>query len=306
MDTPIIHLNDHNSNIYGELTCAPESGLLVAVISGSEGGYPQFIAERFSSSRHSVLSIAYFGLGSLPQHLEEIELRYFLRAIELGKKLSHAKKVVLVGNSRGGEGALLFASQFPDLVDGLIAIVPSCYAHGSFPYPNRPAWLMDGLPIKPFLGGFSQGDDINEIEDYTLLYDEKNEENDPLILSKLFLERNKKAEAEMQIQVENISCPVLLFSGGKDAIWPSSFYCERILSLRYKHCKDRIFTHIHFDNAGHGMAFPYFQEYDRPMLHPVGNFWCTTGGDPDANKIASEELILKSIQFINSIDSIAD
>jgi pimeloyl-ACP methyl ester carboxylesterase len=56
--------------------------------------------------------------------------------------LSGAGKVVLLGISRGGEGALLVGSVYPKLVHGVIAFVPN--------HEVNPGWSFHGGPVTPF------------------------------------------------------------------------------------------------------------------------------------------------------------
>ena len=90
------------------------------------------------------LALAYFKAPGLPQTLRDIPLEYFTSALEVlraqpGVDPDH---VLVAGDSRGGEAALLLGAHFPQLVNGVIAGVPSSVVHpgGADPRPD-PAHL---------------------------------------------------------------------------------------------------------------------------------------------------------------------
>lgn len=53
------------------------------------------------------------------------------------------------------------------------------------------------------------------------------------------------------IQVENISCPIFISSGGKDSIWPSAFMANEIEKCLKSRGFAFEFKHLHFPEAGH-------------------------------------------------------
>ncbi len=99
------------------------------------------------------------------------------------------------------------------------------------------------------------------------------------------------------IPVEKIDCPILIFSGGKDAIWPSTYYCESIIERLNARNSPIKHKHVNYENAGHGLI----ASYDGPIYHPVGKFWCKLGGTPEGNKIANQESLKETIEFLSAI-----
>ncbi len=271
----------------------------VLLLSGSEGGIPgknaipeQFI-EYIVKSGFVVFALAYFGVDNLPTNLENIPLEYFESAIELLK--SHPQvdfsNLGIIGQSRGGELALLLGSYFPHLFQAIIACAPCNMICGGFPFPNRPSWTYLTKPLAPYLSGLSNSDnDLSEARDLKIAVDTKkipyHESNaeDPYIISDLFIVRQRMAYAQAQIAVERIECPLLLISGDNDTIWPSKLFCELIVKHLDDHQWEFPKEHINYTDAGHGIL----SSYDGSIYHPVGEFWCKLGGTPNGNMIANE------------------
>ncbi len=123
----------------------------VLLVGGSGGGYASpWLASLLASHGYPSLALAYFKEPGLPQTLKDIPLEYFEKALRwlASQPGVDPKRVVVLGASRGGEGALLIGSTYPDLVHGVIAAVPSDQVMGAFPGPGY-AWTLAGKPV-PF------------------------------------------------------------------------------------------------------------------------------------------------------------
>ncbi len=120
----------------------------VLVIGGSEGGYSPFLATLLASHGYPSLALAYFKEPGLPQTLKDIPLEYFAKALRwlASRPGVDPKRVVILGGSRGGEGALLIGSTYPDLVHGVIAAAPIDQVAGAYPGPGD-AWTLGGAPV---------------------------------------------------------------------------------------------------------------------------------------------------------------
>lgn len=290
-------------NLVGRLFKPANSqlGKLPAIIllSGSDGGIPgtnaipELFIENLSQLGYIVLALAYFGVEGLPQHLENIELEYFPAAVKWLQAQAEvdATRISLIGNSRGGELALILGTLFPNEIHSIIAYVPSSVIGGGFPYPNRPAWVYHGEPMTPFLPGLANANlNLTERDDLEFVNRQQatpHDANNPYIVADLFRARNQ-AQADLSqlaIPVEKIQCPLLLLSGDMDAIWPSNLYCELVVKRLKQYQAPIKFKHINYLNAGHGIL----AAYDGPIYHPIGGFWCNLGGTPDGNKLANEE-----------------
>ena len=201
----------------------------VLVIGGSDGGLrSQHIAALLASHGHPAMALAYFGAPGLPKTLERIPLEYFARA---ARRL-HARRVAVLGISRGGEAALLIGATYPRLIDGVVALVPSNVVNRSPDHP-APAWTLRGRPVP-----------------YAEVPGDPEAFGDP----------------DAIIRAERIAGPVLTVSGGRDALWPSADYAAAL----HARLDQRRFPYPHRDitaaEAGHGVgsAVPFVPTLSLP------------------------------------------
>jgi dienelactone hydrolase len=102
----------------------------VLVFSGSGGGLTaSFAAALLAAHGYPSLALAYFKAPGLPQTLHDIPLEYFTRPLKLLRAQPGVdpRHVLVAGESRGGEAALLLGASFPQLINGVIAGVPSSW-----------------------------------------------------------------------------------------------------------------------------------------------------------------------------------
>jgi dienelactone hydrolase len=183
----------------------------VLAFGGSEGGDDGvWIGGRLAAHGIPTLYIGYFHAPGLPDTLARIPLEYFRHALEwLDRQPSvDPTRVSVFGASYGSEAALLLAVHYPQLVHGVVALVPSdvvtCGILGAY----RPggclgsAWTLDGRPL-PF----------------TKQYDTPHPSDVPTAA----------------IPVERIHAPVLLACGGEDQVWHSCAYADAIVARRRAH-----------------------------------------------------------------------
>ncbi len=124
----------------------------ILLLGGSEGGLPLYPAAYLLAAHgYPVLALAYFRVPGLPPTLLRIRLEYFEHAIEWMRSQPQVDPahVVPYGVSRGGELALLLASEFPNLVHGAISFVGADSVVASPANRNLPAWTYRGkaLPV---------------------------------------------------------------------------------------------------------------------------------------------------------------
>ena len=276
----------------------------VIVLPGSDGGIPELIAEQIATRGYTTLALGYFGLEGLPPLLENIPLEYFKKPIEWMRKQCKKKSLVILGYSRGAELALLLATIYPDLIDGLIGVSPSSLVVGGFPHPNIPAWLLNNQPVAPYLQGImNSNDDLEESRELELackavIAFHENTESDPYDVVDLFDLRNESdEEAASEIAVEKMKCPLLLLSGEEDKIWPSYKYGKWILERLDEQNSTIKRQHICFPKAGHGLLAPY----KGSIYHPIGKFWCRLGGTPEGNALASKKSWEAIFQFLDQL-----
>lgn len=212
----------------------------VIMLNGSDGGLPSVKdANDLALSGYPTLALAYFKdwrgePTGLPASLNEIPLEYFFRAIDWLKRQPQVDpaRIVLMGQSRGGELVLLLASLRPD-VAGVVAFSPSSRVwggippYGSPPGPTRPAWTLAGKPVA--------------FQDTAF---------DPSAPMRQWFVRAKPVEAA-RIPVERIHGSVLLVSSRADTVWPATTYADEAAARLAKQPDGRRVENLQFTDAGH-------------------------------------------------------
>ena len=247
------------------------------VVGGSEGGMviSQIEAAMFASHGYNALALAYFDPtgtlgGGLPTKLSLVPLEYFGTAIDwLGAQPSvDPNRIGFVGSSKGAELALLVGSRYPQ-IKTVVAYAPSNVAWAGLgaspadrePYTNS-SWSEHGQPV-PFLE-YAFG-----APTFYRYYRDALDDH--------------AAVAHAAIPVERIHGPVLLVSGRADALWPSSYRADQVISRLHAHHHPYPDEHLAYDAAGHGIFFPY----EPTTQIRFGNL--DLGGSPAANARADRE-----------------
>lgn len=199
---PRVKCTLENAGFVGDFHCSdlagPRSGVLV--IGGSTGGlqYASGVCQDLAEHGLPSLGVAYHGAPGLPALLSCIPLEYFKSALTWlsNRPEVNPTRVVVMGASRGSEAALLSAVHFPELVAGVVVLVPGNVVLCSWP-PGAPAWTLSAQPL-PYTSQFGPTCD------------------------------NEAAV----IPVEKIEVPLFLLSAGRDEVWPSSAMAEAIVRRR--------------------------------------------------------------------------
>ena len=220
----------------------------IIMLGGSEGGKSWSRIKRpielLVQRGYSVLSLAYFKSEGLPGSLEEIPLEYFEKALDwLSTQAGLVpNEFAILGGSKGSEAALLLSSRFPQ-VQAVIAFSPSSVVWQGIPSKRfeigkdvKSSWSCngEGLPFLPY---------PSSIKTWELML---------LRLRKMHKEalQNTERAKEATIQVESIQGAVLLISGERDRLWPSTLMSEQIMSRLKTKGFDNHYEHIVF-NSGH-------------------------------------------------------
>jgi dienelactone hydrolase len=245
----------------------------VLVLGGSDGGIPSRRAKIIAENGFPTLALAYFKTKRTPEYLDMIPLEYFNQPIEWLMKNEYAQggKIVVIGESKGAELALLLASRKPE-ISGVIAFVPGAVVFQGMPkifWPPRSSWSSTGKPV-PFVPfNLSNLPDKNNV---------------------LSIHRNslKQAEAvkKASIPVNKIKGPILLFSAADDSVWPSVEMSEMIMRTLRDQKFGYTYEHITYDNAGHTMT-EYFM----------------MGGTEEGNQKARIDSTEKTLSFLNKLSS---
>ncbi|WP_313536070.1 acyl-CoA thioester hydrolase/BAAT C-terminal domain-containing protein [Sphingomonas sp.] len=240
--TPILAVDVREDGIIGRFEAAPDAHAATAVLllGGSEGGLPPAKdAEDLARAGHPVLALAYFKSWQgkpegLPATLKAIPLEYFFRAIDWLKRQPQVdpRHIVVIGQSRGAELALLLASLRPDLA-GVIAFAPSdrvwsgLSTFGLRLAEQPPAWTLGGKAVPyqqvaaetgaPMRAGFEHALEV----------------------------------PAARIRMERIRGPVLLFSSKSDAIWPSTSFADGAAAALAKRPNKAPVDNVQYDDASH-------------------------------------------------------
>ncbi len=259
----------------------------VIVLGGSGGGLHEGTAAYLASKGYVALALAYFSYEDLPKFMENIPLEYFETGIHWLKERNEVldDKIAVVGESRGGELALLLGATFPEL-GAVVAIVPSGLVWAGFGAANdaeeRPAWTYRGQPL-PFIG-FGHLTPKQQKEMAAI------PEANPMTgtpYSLVALE-DRAAVERASIPVEKINGPVLLVSGRADLMWPSSVMSEMVMQrlAAAKHpFPDR---HLSYEGAGHAIPFPNMPTTVNYVHHPIAKVDVAFGGSPEADAAAAD------------------
>ena len=254
------------------------------------------MAETLASEGFAALALAYFGLEGLPSELVEIPLEYFERAIAWLKRhpMVDAGRVAVVGNSKGGELALLLGATYPGDVGAVVGYAPSAVVWQGIAFDRevyhggpRSPWALRGEAV-PFVPLARPGADemIQMTESYL--------EDRPISTRKLYERalRDEAAVAAASIPVEGIEAPVLLISGTDDGLWPSTRLSEMVIERLEAHDRPCPREHLRYEGAGHMIA---------PRGYRPAAAWTRRlelGGSREANEFANTDSWSRVLKFL--------
>jgi uncharacterized protein len=229
----------------------------IVMLGGSEGGKTwSGISVRKPVSHlvglgYTLLTLAYFKAPGLPTTCENIPLEYFEQGFTW---LAHqpevaSDEIALLGGSKGGEVSLLLASM-NSKIKSVIAFSPSSVVWQGIPKmgadissTKRSSWTYRGqeLPFVPFeFTSWNRGTMLA-----TLLFGKLRHEHEKSL-------QNPFAVEQAVIPVEKIQAAILLFSGRRDQMWPSTEMCEQIMSRLKANGFSYPMNHISYDSGHNG------------------------------------------------------
>ena len=258
----------------------------VLMLGGSGGGFPDPVAAKaMAAAGHPVLALAYFRgfagatLTTLPAQLKDIPLEYFFTAIDWLKTRHEVnrRKIVLMGESRGGELVLQLAALRRD-VAGVIAYVPSHLRWGAVGGEGD-SWTLDGKPLPWMRDDWKQGE--------------------PMVNGFIrTLDRATPAELERAaIPVERIRGKVLLISTTADMIWPSTRMAEAAMERMRRKGKRGARDHIRYDDASHLLMGPG----PGIIRYGQGQYAIEFGGTEEGTRAARDDAWAKALAFMASV-----
>ena len=222
----------------------------IVLLGGSEGGktFSSFAMRSalndLVGQGYTLLSLAYFKTPGLPSVLEEIPLEYFEKAFAWLATQPEviSNEIALIGGSKGAEVALLLGGMNPR-IKAVVAMSPSSVVWQGIPKMGgkivgaaKSSWTYQGkgLPFVPY--------GISSWTLSTVLFGMRKEHE------KAF--QNTSQVEDVVIPVEKIQGAILLMSGKRDQVWPSTEMCEKILSRLAAKGFVHYYEHIAYD-AGH-------------------------------------------------------
>lgn len=269
-------LRPASGGIYGEMfqpAVAPSKPApAVLVFGGSEGGIngPARVASLLAAHGFPALAVAYFHEPGLPPALEHIPLEYFTKAAELlaTQPGVDPQRIVLYGDSRGSEAALLTAANNPGVIRAAIGGVPSAEAIVGLPDTSVAAWTLHGTPV-------------------------------PTAPRSEFA--NQSASSPAAIPDEKISGPILLICGGQDAVWLSCANSSVINTRLTTHGRPPA-TLLEYPLAGHfiGFPLPYLPSTLTTGQTAAGET-LDAGGTYQANQDANADAWPKILAFLTTL-----
>lgn len=265
----------------------------ILVLGGSGGGLWEAPAALLASHGFVALALAYFGIAPLSPGLVEIPLEYFGTAIRWLQQQDGVRpqSLAVLGQTRGGELALLLGATFPEL-RAVVAYVPSGVlwmgtpVAGAEPPSLPPAWTRNGQPLPFMRSGF-----IASAIDW---------QHPPVATSPGFTAalQDEEAVAQATIPVEHTRGAILMLSGQDDQMWPSPSLAE--IAVRRLQQRNFAFPveHVSYPHAGHLFPLPYLPTTITHSRHPILKVDFAYGGTPAGNAFAGADSWSKVVAFL--------
>ena len=270
----------------------------VLVLGGSEGGSPAHVGELLAAAGFASLALSYFHAPGVPANLVEIPVEYVHTAIQWLRDHPQVRgdRIGVVGWSKGAELALIAATRWPDWIGTVVAYAPSSVAFAGIAFRGdgrrRSSWSEDGKPL-PFVPYPTRVRPSIGVRGLSLA-----------AVYRAALE-NTDAVARAAIPIERADADILLISGGRDRMWPSTAMAATLIErLTEAGKRDRV-EHLHFDDAGHSFMpwAPAMRSkriarlLDQIRLMGVGGLF-DLGGRPRANREALHNAWPRAVAFL--------
>jgi hypothetical protein len=248
----------------------------VIFIEGSAGGivWSEQMASVLASYGYVTLALAYFHYEGVPDEHVRIPLEYFETAMKWMEEQPSVMpgKFAVSGISRGGEGALLIGSTFPQ-VKCVVAYSPSNAAGGVpmiDPGVRKGCWTYRGVDI-PYIERKANPGKVDEVHF-----------KEPIAATPIFNGyydfSSARSVDDGAIPVEKTNGAILMISGKDDRMWPSSMMSELVMKRLKTEGFSYTYRHLSYSGAGHYLMFPYLPSTVDTLVHPVDNLLYYVGG----------------------------
>jgi dienelactone hydrolase len=270
----------------------------VVAFGGSGGGLGPAAtwAPVLASRGFATLAIAYFGAPELSDALVRIEIEVVERAAQwlLDRQDIVAGAVAAMGQSRGSELALL-AGALLDSVNCVVAFAPSGISWGdgldATGPVDAPAWTFRGDDIPYAYRASAEAVNVTATAP-----------QQPIELRGAFeaVLENDDVVQRAVIPVERIEGPMLLVSGGADAMWPSTEMGNIAVRRALVHGSDYAVVHLTYPQAGHVCAGVPGLPVVTETVHPITGECYSFGGSRTANAVARVDSWPQVLAFLRS------
>ncbi|MFC3418720.1 acyl-CoA thioesterase/bile acid-CoA:amino acid N-acyltransferase family protein [Salinicoccus hispanicus] len=295
MNDDVKRLDITESGIVGNLYAPSGGGKYpsVIILSGSDGGNESHASSYLASEGYLVLALSYFNDTGLRPNLENIELEYFKDAAAFLKSHENSNgSVNLIGYSKGAELVLLLGEKY-DGYHSIIAGAPSIHITSGMKngmFAPITGWVQNDAPL-PFLKmKFSMRMILKSMKGWIM----KKPFNFLDVWDKSL--RTEKA-SESRIDVQKITCPLLVIAGGDDQLWPSKSHTENIEAQR-EDVRDK---YLIYEAGGHFISFPYnFHQMPANVNMKIGKMTMNFGGSKKTNAKASKQSLEEILSFLHA------
>jgi dienelactone hydrolase len=265
----------------------PRPGVLA--LGGSEGGHPVYMAGLLADAGFTSLALQYFGGTGLPRHLVEVPLDYVGAAIAWLRDQPEVSDagIGVIGSSKGAELALLAAALLPEPITAVVAYAPSAVAFAGIAIAGagrrRSSWSFRGAPVPfvPYARGVRPSLGLRGLS------------LAPIYRAAL---GNAAGVAAAAIPIERSNASLLLISGDRDRMWPSSTMAGMLATRLAEVGKSDRVRQVRFSDAGHSFM-PWAPDIRSEFVGRVFNGFRLAGcggvfdlgGQPQANRNALRE-----------------
>ncbi len=239
---------------------APAGGWpAVACFGGSEGGFDSQVGHAQLLASHGYVALAgcwlpegeAAGIANIPLERFPAALQWLAARDDVD-----AGRLAAMAVSRGAEGLLAALSRRGEaLCRGIVAVSPSSVtwqgmgAEGSI--PETGAWTWEGRPT-PWLR-IPTGVLMPQIIRNAWRIGRDTAEHRPTLLTlrtayEAGMHEQESTGGDPTIDVARVAGPLLVLTGGADAVWPSERMARDLLAARPAEAGD---AHQHYDGAGH-------------------------------------------------------
>jgi hypothetical protein len=213
-----------------------------------------------------------------------------------------ADRIAVVGNSKGGELALLLGATYPEDIKAVVGYAPSAVVwqgqpsdQRSYRWNPKSSWSLGGEPL-PFVR-FTRLLPSEMPRMTRFLF------GGSMATGPIFHERaleDEAAVAAASIAVEKINGPMLVISGTDDRMWPSTRLCEMVMERLEARDHPFPYEHLRYEDAGHMIVVPGSE----PEAHQMDRL--EAGGSKEANEFANQDSWQKVLGFLRDSLNVKD